>query len=212
MNIELIISFAVTSIVLALMPGPDNVFVLTESITKGRRDGIALSAGLSSGVIIHTALIATGLSVLIQQSETLFLAIKIAGACYLLFLVYQTYQSEETGLQDPTNESSHASTVEKASLFTLFKKGFIMNVLNPKVTLFFIAFLPQFVSENGSISFELQILLLGFIFMLTGFLVFSSIAILADRLSRFLTSQVFWKNVKWVKMIVLTCLALFLFF
>ncbi|MEL6559630.1 MAG: LysE family translocator [Bacteroidota bacterium] len=211
MNIELIISFAVTSIVLALMPGPDNVFVLTESITKGRRDGIALSAGLSSGVIIHTALIATGLSVLIQQSEVLFLVIKIAGACYLLFLVYQTYQSKETGMHNQTGESSNPGNPEKASFFTLFKKGFIMNVLNPKVTLFFIAFLPQFVSENGSISFELQILLLGFIFMLTGFLVFSSIAVLADRLSRFLTSQIFWRNVKWVKMIVLTCLALFLF-
>ena len=206
MDIELLISFLLASITLSLMPGPDNVFVLTESITKGKRNGIIISAGLASGIIIHTVVIATGLSVLIQQSPSIFNGIKIFGAIYLLYLAYLTYK-EETSTVSIANQNN--AIVEKEKWSTLYKKGFIMNVLNPKVTLFFIAFLPQFVSKNR-LPFSVQIFFLGIIFMLQAFLVFSIIAIIAEKLRQYLNSSVFWKKVKWVKMTILILLAGFL--
>ncbi|MEE9361603.1 MAG: LysE family translocator [Cellulophaga sp.] len=146
------------------MPGPDNVFVLTESITKGKRNGIIISAGLASGIIIHTIVIATGLSVLVQQSPSIFNGIKIFGAIYLLYLT----NKEEMISVNISNQSNDLEIKEK--WFPLFKKGFIMNVLNPKVILFFIAFLPQFVNKDG-LLFSVQIIILGIIFMLQAFLV-----------------------------------------
>ena len=208
MDVELIISFLLASITLSLMPGPDNVFVLTESITKGKRNGIIISAGLASGIIIHTIVIATGLSILVQQSPLVFNVIKIFGAIYLLYLVYLTYK-EETTTVSISNQSNGLDIKEK--WFPLYKKGFIMNVLNPKVTLFFIAFLPQFVSKDG-LSFPIQIIILGILFMLQAFLVFSIIAIVAEKLRQFLNSSIFWEKVKWIKMAILILLAGFLIF
>ncbi|MEE9348696.1 MAG: LysE family translocator [Flavobacteriaceae bacterium] len=206
MEIELLISFLLASVALSLMPGPDNVFVLTESITKGKRNGIIIAAGLASGIIIHTIIIATGLSVLVQKSPSIFTGIKIFGAVYLLYLAYLTYK-EETITVKISNENDSLDIKEK--WFPLYKKGFIMNVLNPKVTLFFIAFLPQFVSKNG-LSFSIQIIILGIIFMIQAFLVFSIIAIVSDQLRQYLNSSIFWEKVKWVKMAILILLAGFL--
>ncbi len=206
MDIELLISFLLASITLSLMPGPDNVFVLTESITKGKRNGIIISAGLASGIIVHTIVIATGLSILVQQSPYVFNGIKIFGAIYLLYLAYLTYK-EETSTVSISNQSKDLDIKEK--WFSLFKKGFFMNILNPKVTLFFIAFLPQFVYKDG-LPFSLQIIILGIIFMIQAFLVFSIISIAAGNLRQLVNSDKFWKKVKWIKIAVLTLLAGFL--
>ncbi|RLD74835.1 MAG: LysE family translocator [Bacteroidetes bacterium] len=191
---------------LSLMPGPDNVFVLTESITKGKRNGIIISAGLASGIIVHTIVIATGLSILVQQSTYVFNGIKIFGAIYLLYLAYLTYK-EETSTVSISNQSKDLDIKEK--WFSLFKKGFFMNVLNPKVTLFFIAFLPQFVNKDG-LPFSLQIIILGILFMIQAFLVFSIISIVAGNLRQLVNSDKFWEKVKWIKIAVLTLLAGFL--
>ncbi len=207
MDIELLISFLLASITLSLMPGPDNVFVLTESITKGKRNGIIISAGLASGIIVHTIVIATGLSVLVQQSPYIFNGIKIFGAIYLLYLAYLAYKEEPTNVVGKANHSSNLTIKEK--WFPLYKKGFFMNVLNPKVTLFFIAFLPQFVKKDGH-PFFVQIIILGIIFMIQAFLVFSIIAAIAGNLRQLVNSDKFWKKVKWIKIAVLTLLAGFL--
>jgi len=188
------------------MPGPDNVFVLTESITKGKRNGIIISAGLASGIIVHTIVIATGLSILVQQSPYVYNGIKIFGAIYLLYLAYLTYK-EEISTVNISGQSYDLDIKEK--WFPLFKKGFFMNVLNPKVTLFFIAFLPQFVTKDG-LPFSVQIIILGIIFMIQAFLVFSLISIVAGNLSQLVNSDKFWKKVKWIKIAVLTLLAGFL--
>ena len=206
MSIELLISFLLASITLSLMPGPDNVFVLTESITKGKRNGIIISAGLASGIIIHTIVIATGLSVLLQQSSYAFNGIKIFGAIYLLYLAYLTYNEKKITVS--ISKQSKDSAL-KEDWFPLFKKGFIMNVLNPKVTLFFIAFLPQFVNKDG-LPFSIQIIILGILFMIQAFLVFSTISIVAGNLRLLVNSDAFWKKIKWIKITVLILLAGFL--
>ena len=150
--------------------------------------------------------IATGLSVLVQQSPSVFTGIKIFGAIYLLYLAYLTYKEETTTV----NISDKNNNLEiKEKWFPLYKKGFIMNVLNPKVTLFFIAFLPQFISKNG-LPFSVQILFLGILFMIQAFLVFSIIAIVSEKLRHYLNSSIFWKKVKWVKMTIFILLAGFL--
>jgi threonine/homoserine/homoserine lactone efflux protein len=180
---------------LAISPGPDNIYVLMQSVANGTKYGLATTAGLISGCIIHTTLLAFGVSLLIKESETLFLIIKLLGALYLLYLAYNVYKSSSV---------IHLSNdhVPKKSLIQLFRQGFIMNVLNPKVTIFFLAFFPGFLfSETMSTIFQFYIL--GFIFMGVSLVIFSTIAILAGFISDYLKSH---KNIgvvlKWLQIVV----------
>lgn len=202
MNSELILSFIAASVLLTVMPGPDNIFVLTESLTKGQKNGIAISTGLSLGVLIHTLAAATGLSIIIQQSALAFSAIKYIGAIYLLYLAYSAIKEKKPTLKLDLDQSK-----DKIRVFPLIKKGFLMNVLNPKVSLFFIAFLPQFISIDG-INITAQMIIMGLIFMTQAFLIFSLISILSSKLTQYVNQPRFWKITKWSKVSVLTILAL----
>jgi len=202
MSIELLLSFLSASIVLTIMPGPDNVFVLTESLTKGRKTGIAISFGLATGVLVHTLAAATGLSIIIQKSAIAFSVIKYIGAAYLFYLAIMAIKDKQ-----PVIGLNNNKTENKKSFSQLMRKGFFMNVLNPKVALFFLAFLPQFVDLNG-MRIEYQITLLGFIFMLQTIIIFSTIAILTGKLSKYLNSSRFWKITKWSKASVLSLLGI----
>jgi threonine/homoserine/homoserine lactone efflux protein len=186
---------------LAISPGPDNIYVLMQSVANGTKYGLATTAGLISGCIIHTTLLAFGVSLLIKESETLFLIIKLLGALYLLYLAYTVYKSSSV---------IHLSNdhVPKKSLIQLFKQGFIMNVLNPKVTIFFLAFFPGFLfSETMSTVFQFYIL--GFIFMGVSLVIFSTIAVLAGFISDYLKSH---KNIgivlKWLQIVVFIGIAI----
>ncbi|WP_321279076.1 LysE family translocator [Marinifilum fragile] len=201
MELEMILSFLTASVVLSIMPGPDNIFVLTESVSSGQRTGLAISLGLSLGVLVHTSAAALGLSIIIQQSALVFSVIKYLGAAYLFYLAISALRSKGEGDQ---NESIKQKVPMGA--FKLVRKGFLMNVLNPKVSLFFIAFLPQFISKSD-ISISVQMIVLGIIFMIQAWLVFSLIAILSGRLNRYLNSQKFWKITQWSKFGVLSVLA-----
>ena len=203
MELELVLSFLGASIILSLMPGPDNIFVLTESLTKGQRNGIAIAIGLSVGVLIHTIAAATGLSIIIQKSAIAFSIIKYLGAVYLFYLAYQAFRQKKPFINLNSIKNDHGN--EKA--FPLIKKGFLMNVLNPKVSLFFIAFLPQFVTNNG-IDITFQMIILGFVFMIQAFIVFGTIAILSGKLTMYVNNHNFWKITKWSKITVLSLLGL----
>ena len=184
------------------MPGPDNIFVLTESLTKGHKNGIAISVGLSLGVLVHTLAAATGLSLIIQNSMFAFSVVKYLGAAYLFYLAFGATKETQSALNLTATKIK-----EEFKLFPLIRKGFLMNVLNPKVSLFFIAFLPQFVSQNG-FHITLQMIILGLIFMAQAIVVFSLIAILSGSLSRYINSPKFWKVTKWSKVFVLATLGL----
>ena len=202
MEAQLIISFIGASILLTLMPGPDNIFVLTESLTKGHRNGIAISVGLSTGILIHTLAAATGLSIIIQKSAVAFTTVKFLGAGYLLFLAFKATKDRKPSFDSKMN-NSHSDT----RFLQLMRKGFIMNVLNPKVSLFFIAFLPQFISNTG-FHIIFQMIILGFIFMLQALLIFSLISMLSGKLSKYLNNAKFWQIAKWSKISVLSALAI----
>ena len=192
---ETLVSFALATAVLAFSPGPDNIFVLTQSIVNGRKFGLATVFGLMTGCIVHTTLVAFGISEIIQRNETLFIGIKLFGVGYLLYLAYQVYKSS-SAIVFSTNDVAHKTT------FQLFKTGFWMNVLNPKVTIFFLAFFPQFLFST-SMPTVLQFYVLGGLFILTSFIVFSFIAFLAGSIAVFIK-----KNVaagiflKWLQIVV----------
>jgi threonine/homoserine/homoserine lactone efflux protein len=167
--------FIGAAFLLCLAPGPDNIYVLTQGMTRSKKAAIITTLGLTSGLIIHTSAAAFGISVIFQTSEVAFNVVKYLGAGYLLYIAYQAYKYRNEPLDLSVQNS-------KAELKKLYVKGFIMNILNPKVSIFFLAFLPQFVSvENGNIP--MQMIVLGLIFMVMTVIVFSSIGILASLLS-----------------------------
>jgi threonine/homoserine/homoserine lactone efflux protein len=169
-------SFVVTASLLCLMPGPDNLFVLAQSALNGRRAGLVTTLGLCAGLVIHTTAVVLGLAALIQASPFAFAMLKFAGAAYLLYLAW-------LALKQPVTPDSTAN----ASIQGLFRRGFVMNVSNPKVSIFFLAFLPQFVDPSaGSVS--TQIVLLGVLFISVSLVVFSAVSILGGTLSVLLTS------------------------
>ncbi|MDC6367418.1 MULTISPECIES: LysE family translocator [Flavobacteriaceae] len=178
-NYPVLVGFFVASAALAISPGPDNIFVLTQSISNGIKSGLATVMGLVSGCLVHTTLLAFGVSEVIKRSDTLFFAIKLFGALYLLYLAYKIYQSDASILLD--KEKSPSKSVSQ-----LFRIGFTMNVLNPKVTIFFLAFFPGFLFSK-EISTVAQFYVLGLIFMVTAFVIFGLIAVLAGYISNYLT-------------------------
>tara|TARA_R110002051_G_scaffold100879_4_gene171380 strand:+ start:19723 stop:20316 length:594 start_codon:yes stop_codon:yes gene_type:complete len=190
---------------LAIAPGPDNIFVLTQSMVNGKKKGLATVAGLMTGCLIHTTLLAFGVSALIKENETIFQLIKLFGAGYLLFLAYQVFRS-------PSEIQLNAQGVEDKSLLQLFNQGFIMNVLNPKVTIFFLAFFPGFLFCDA-LSTVIQFYVLGFIFIIVSFLIFGAIAVLSGFLGRYLKeSRKLGLLLKWLQIIVFVAIAFYLLF
>lgn len=199
---ETILTFLGATALLALSPGPDNIYVLTQSIANGRKAGLATTAGLVSGCIVHTTLIAFGVSALIATSPKVFWAIKFFGAAYLLFLAFKIFKSDASiAFKDGAPKKSYTS---------LFKQGVIMNILNPKVTIFFLAFFPAFLWEpTGNTVY--QFFVLGLIFMLASFLIFGSFAWLAGSISNYLKKHSSAGIVlKWLQIVVFVGLAIFI--
>ena len=167
--------FIAASFLLCLAPGPDNIYVLTQGMTKSKKAAIVTTLGLASGLIIHTSAAAFGISVIFQTSEIAFNIVKFVGAAYLLYIAYQAFKYRN----EPLDLSVQNSSKE---LKKLYVKGFIMNILNPKVSIFFLAFLPQFVTTaNGNVP--MQMVTLGAVFMALTIVVFSSIGIAGNLLS-----------------------------
>nr|WP_321411598.1 LysE family translocator [uncultured Allomuricauda sp.] len=203
-NSPLLIAFLVSSLALALSPGPDNIFVLTQSISNGTKSGLATVFGLVSGCLVHTTLLAFGVSEIIKRSDTLFFAIKLFGAMYLLYLAFQVYRSDASILLDKENNQSKSPQ-------KLFWTGFTMNVLNPKVTIFFLAFFPGFLFSD-SLNTVVQFYILGLLFMFSALLVFGAIAVLAGRISKYLSRhKKAGFHLKWVQIVVFIGIAVYLF-
>lgn len=198
--IETLLSFIFATAILAISPGPDNIFVLTQSIVNGKKHGLATVFGLMTGCLIHTTLVAFGISAILKQHDNLFFLIKVFGATYLLYLAYQVYRS------DAKITFSTENIILKTPL-ELFKKGFLMNVLNPKVTIFFLAFFPQFLFTED-LSKVLQFYVLGMLFILVSFLIFGVIAVLGGQISEYISKR---KNIglylKWAQIIVFVAIS-----
>ncbi|MGJ8761781.1 MAG: LysE family translocator [Polaribacter sp.] len=201
--IETLFSFIVATSILAISPGPDNIFVLTQSIVNGKKYGFATVFGLISGCLVHTTLLAFGVSAIIKESENLYFIIKLFGAIYLLYLAFKVYNADASIVLSKTN-------VEKKSTLQLFKQGFLMNVLNPKVSIFFLAFFPGFLFSK-TISNLVQFYVLGLLFMLVSFIIFSIIAVLAGAISeRIQQNKKIGLYLKWTQIVVFILIAIFI--
>ena len=157
-------SFIFSSFLLALSPGPDNLYRTALATKSGKIVGFSFLTGLLIGCLIHTSLLAFGLNKLIIEYDLFFSTIKYLGVVYLLYLAYDVYKSEIN------NDNFHAGKLNN-EIFKNIKKGIFMNLLNPKVFLFFTLFFPNFIYSE-TYSFKLQILSLGLIFIVITFIVF----------------------------------------
>ena len=191
------IYFITASMALTIAPGPDIIFVITQSISQGKKAGIATALGLCSGILVHTTAAALGISAILHQSAIAFQILKYAGAIYLLFLAWKALKEGEHLL--PTG------SVRQYNLLTLYKRGILMNILNPKVSLFFLAFLPQFVTPKAG-DVAVQMILLGLLFMLQAVAIFTTIAIFSGSIGKKLLGKP-----KLAKYINLTKAAIFAF-
>ncbi|MGB5709219.1 MAG: LysE family translocator [Arenicellales bacterium] len=171
--IDIALGFFGISVVLGMAPGPDNIFVLTQSALKGRLAGFIVTLGLCSGIIIHTTAVAFGVAALFQASQFAFVALKVIGAIYLLYLAWQAFRA--------SSQEVAFSGTQRPEYGKLYRRGFIMNITNPKVSIFFLAFLPQFADPSRG-PLPPQMLLLGLLFIASTIVVFGSIALLAGTL------------------------------
>ncbi|WP_282019082.1 LysE family translocator [Salegentibacter mishustinae] len=201
--LEQLIPFLTASAILTISPGPDIIYVMVQGMANGKKHGFVTALGLATGIIIHTSLVAFGVSAIIKNSDTLFFIIKLFGAIYLLYLAWQVFKS------DPEIAYS-AEGIKEKSLFSLFKQGFIMNVLNPKVTIFFLAFFPGFLWEPDG-NTVIQFYILGAFFMLLTILIFGSVALLAGKISNYLKKHKHSGIVlKWLQIVVFIGIASFI--
>jgi len=200
--LENLLSFSIASFFLALSPGPDNIYVIARSLANGTKSGIATTAGLISGCIVHTTLLAFGIAALITTSEGIFYGVKVFGALYLSYLAYSVYKSDSS--VDISNKAP------KKSASQLFKQGVLMNLINPKVLVFFLAFFPGFLWDENQNTI-LQFYVLGILFMLIAFIVFSSLAIMAGSVSAILMKNKSVGSIlKWLQIVVFVGIAVFI--
>lgn len=162
MSIESWGLFVVSASLLSLSPGPDLIFILSKSLAHGRKIGLAAAAGVCSGAFVHVLAAALGLSAILATSATAFMLVKYVGAAYLIYLGIKALVSGESALV--LNEK----TRKRASVLTVFRQGMLIDILNPKVAIFFMAFLPQFITAQSGYVIE-QTIFLGFLVILIGF-------------------------------------------
>lgn len=174
------VSFSATVALLALAPGPDNLYVITQSSIKGARTGIAITLGLCTGLVVYSLLAALGLTVILWTSPLVFTALKILGTGYLLLLAYKGWTAKPQRIQP--------SRVEGGGLGSAYLRGILMNLSNPKIAIFFLAFLPQFITADGG-SIAGQMLILSVLFIAISILIFSSLALVAGHLQAYVTKS-----------------------
>jgi RhtB (resistance to homoserine/threonine) family protein len=160
-GIENYLGFILAGLVLNITPGADSIYIMTRSIAQGKRAGIYSVLGVSTGGLVHTIFASVGLSVILAKSATAFMIVKYLGVAYLVYLGVKMLIEKNNLFENESQQFDHLN------LGKIYRQGLITNVLNPKVALFFLAFLPQFI-EPGSTNGTLPFLVLGATFMTTG--------------------------------------------
>ena len=200
MNAELLGIFIVASSLLTLSPGPDIVYVMSQSISKGKKNGVAVSLGLTTGLWIHTALVAFGLSVWIVKTPFVFFAIRLLGSLYLIYLALVVFRQKNEGDKAIANRSVQGVNA--------FQRGLLMNLLNPKVSLFFMAFFPGFIFHD-SWSPMVQFFVLGGIFWAQATLIFLSVSYFSNQVFRRLfTHSSSHRAFRWIQVAIYLALGI----
>ena len=185
MDSETFITFVLASFTLTISPGPDILYVISQSIIKGKKSALMTSLGLTTGLLVHTFLVAVGLSVIISQNERILNMIKLLSLFYFFYLIVMVFLKRNDNLKQSEEGFSENQ----------FKKGLIMNLLNPKVSLFFIAFFPNFLFHD-QISNQIQFLILGLIFWLQATIVFLLVSVFSSKFTSISNKKSFFnKNI-----------------
>ncbi|MBR3669072.1 MAG: LysE family translocator [Fibrobacter sp.] len=233
--------FFIAALVVAIAPGPDNLFVLAQSATHGTRAGICVICGLCTGIAVQTTLLIVGVSALIAASPVAFFVLQCCGAAYLLYLAYKSFQVRagvvklderrdirHSGLRPVVDVIPYGETRDERnvglderreggessglSFRKLYLRGIIMNLTNPKAVLFALSFIPPAVRMDSALSPSLQMAILGVEFVVATFIVFGSIAFLAGTVKNFLlNSPKANRNLNWFSGCVFVLLAIALF-
>ena len=194
--------FLISSLTLTLLPGPDLLFVVSTSLARGWKKGVLVGLGLCSGLILHTALLVLGVGTFFERLPEGVRALELLGALYLLFIAYGVWNSSQNSLK---------SNSKKQGVERLYFTGFIMNLTNPKVSLFFISFFPGFLFSDA-LSYTLQFLFLGGIFFVQALVVFSVSAILVSLLGQRVQnfgSQSLWNKVQAAVLLAIALLLIY---
>lgn len=206
-----LLGFILTSALLTLMPGPDIFFVLTQGLTRGRRPALAVSVGLASGLLVHTAAAALGLSLIISRSPVFLQAIQYAGVAYLAYMGAKAFLGRNKQ-PDSTADQPDEVASDNRPAGQMFRVGVTMNLLNPKVILFFLALFPQFLNPE-SLTPKGDIFLLGGIFSVVALLIFSTVAVVTGFLSdKFSLDRLSHKAISWINAIVYWAIAVVFLF
>jgi threonine/homoserine/homoserine lactone efflux protein len=196
LSLQTALSFLGVSLLLGITPGPDNIFVLLQSASHGKRAGMLVVLGLCGGLVVHTTAIALGLAAVFAASQTAFVLLKFAGAAYLAYLAWQAFSAPD----------AHGSDAPPAALrpLQLFGRGVAMNLSNPKVVFFFLAFLPQFVdATRGSVAWQLA--QLGGLFIVATLVSFGAISYFAASVGTRLRSSL--RAQRWMNRVAATVFA-----
>jgi threonine/homoserine/homoserine lactone efflux protein len=178
--LDVLVTFFATALILGVVPGPDNLFVLTQAAAKGRASGIVVTFGLLTGLLVHTIAVALGISVIFKTSPVAFTILKVFGVGYLLYLAYGAFRANKESIKDRNKKPT--------SLVSLYRRGIIMNISNPKISIFFLAFLPQFTDPaRGEVS--LQVVILGVVFIIATLIIFLIISFLAGTIGDYLKNS-----------------------
>jgi threonine/homoserine/homoserine lactone efflux protein len=207
-------NFFIAALVVALAPGPDNLFVLAQSATHGAKAGFSVICGLCTGICVQTVLLIVGVSALIAASPIAFFVLQCCGAAYLLYLAYKSFQVRAgvVKFDSPECHSGAQSAIESLPFRRLYLRGIIMNLTNPKAVLFALSFIPPAVDMSRDMSPTLQMVVLGAEFVTATFIVFGSIALLAGAVKKFmLNSPKANRNLNWFSGCVFIALAIALF-
>ncbi|MEN5179429.1 LysE family translocator [Comamonas sp. 4034] len=198
-TLQSLVAFFGVAVLLALSPGPDNLFVLMQSVQRGWRVGIAVVVGLCLGVVVHTTAVALGLAAVFAASSIAFTVLKWCGAAYLAYLAWGAWRapvSAEKSGNGASAESANSYEISSKELLAMVRRGVVMNLTNPKVLIFFLAFLPQFADPAiGPVG--PQIFVFGAVFILAAFLVFGAIALFSGVFGNLLLRSPraqFWLN------------------
>ena len=191
-----ILLFFISSLALTLMPGPDILFVINQSL-EDKKSGLLVSFGLCSGLVVHTLLLALGLSVIIEQNDNVIMFFKYFGSFYLFYLASQEFKKD--------------SVISERQKENFYLRGVYMNLINPKVLIFFLAYFPNFLfSETISISY--QFIILGAIFIIQALIVFSIVSLTSNRLISILKVDSKNKKIAYLKSFIFVLIGLSILF
>ena len=195
-------TFIIASFLMALSPGPDNIFVLSNTLYNGKKAGLFTVLGLVTGCLFHTTLVAFGISEIISFNQNIFLFIKILGFSYMLILAFRLYKSPLFF------EITKVKRINKSNSNN-FITGLLMNILNPKVYFFFLSFFPSFLFlSSDELNLVSQFYILGLLFMLTTAIVFCSIVLFSTVISRYLIDfKIFHIVMKWIQILIFIAIA-----